>query len=145
MTCIKWVPNSVNLFLAGYSSGNIYLYDANHQAQSTVAPTYSKHIHTDAYSVLLNIHLSSANTDSSSSSSPTNAGSAQIASNNAASSKQLANNTHNNSYISSSTSSQLQQKNQSQLTLSNIHQPVQVAKNPLVCRNYLNFGFLNYY
>lgn len=138
MTCIKWVPNSVNLFLAGYSSGNIYLYDANHQAQSTVAPTYSKHIHTDAYSVLLNIHSSSANTDSSSSSSsPATAGSAQTASNSAASSKQLANNTHTNSYISSS---QLQQKNPSQLTLSNIHQPVQVAKNPLVCcRNYLKF------
>lgn len=107
VTCIKWLPNSVNLFLASYSSGNIYLYDANNQTQSNVTPTYSKHIQTDSYSVFLNIHSSNAlNAD------PSNV---------------------NNDFKNANNSNGGSEPEQQKLILSNSNQlNMQVAKNPLV-------------
>lgn len=42
------------MFLAGYSSGNIYLYDANDQTQPTGAPSYTKLCQTDSFSIFIN-------------------------------------------------------------------------------------------
>lgn len=144
MTCIKWVPNSVNLFLVGYSSGNIYLYDANYQAQATVAPTYTKHIHTDSYSVFINVNSSSSSNDillstSSSSSSSTSQATSQtssgIGSMSGSRSTGLAQQNQQvstNSSLLNQLSGVKQSSNALQLNLSNLHQPIQVAKNPLV-------------
>jgi hypothetical protein len=59
VTCIKWLPNSVNLFLVGYSSGSIYLYDANDQTQPLVAPNFSKLCQNDSFSIYINNESSS--------------------------------------------------------------------------------------
>jgi len=54
VTCIKWLPGSLNLFLAGHASGCLYLYDATHQAQPSVPPVYTKLYQDDSFAVHLN-------------------------------------------------------------------------------------------
>jgi WD repeat-containing protein 20 len=44
----------MNLFLASHSSGCIYLYDANNQSQSAVAPVYNKFYADDSFTLNLN-------------------------------------------------------------------------------------------
>lgn len=132
MTCIKWLPNSVNLFLVGYTSGNIYLYDANIQSQATVAPTYSKYIHTEAFSVFLN-SSSSSSTDQPL---PSSTSTAQVPNATSQSGARSATTGANLATASSTTNTNQLLNNTHQkllqLTLSNVNQPVQVAKNPLV-------------
>ncbi len=54
VTCIKWIPGSVNLFLAGHASGCLYLYDATNQAQPSVAPVYTKLYQDKSFAIYLN-------------------------------------------------------------------------------------------
>lgn len=60
VTCIKWLPNSMNLFLVGHASGCIYLYDATNQTQPNVPPTFTKFYQDESFSIFLNPHASSA-------------------------------------------------------------------------------------
>ena len=54
----------MNLFLAGHSSGCIYLYDATNQTQPTVSPVFTKLYQDESFSIHLNAHAtSSANTN----------------------------------------------------------------------------------
>lgn len=118
----------MNLFLVGYSSGNIYMYDVNNQSQATVAPTYTKHIQTESYSVFLNTHSSSSSSTSDSSSSVnTSLVNSSSSTKNSTQLPQITTNVNSTNHLDQQ-SSQLQK----QLTLSNLNQPVQVAKNPLV-------------
>lgn len=64
VTCIKWLPNSINLFLVGYSSGNIYLYDASNLAQASVAPVFTKLCQNESFSLHINNNSSSINISS---------------------------------------------------------------------------------
>ena len=50
MTCLKWLPGSPNLFLAGHSSGHLYLYNEELPCAPT-APHYSAHRLGDGFSV----------------------------------------------------------------------------------------------
>ena len=70
VTCIKWLPNSSNLFLVGYASGNMYLYDASNQSQSNVAPVFTKLFQNDAFAIFTNNHASTPASSSSSSTTP---------------------------------------------------------------------------
>jgi WD40 repeat protein len=42
VTCIRWVPNSTNLFLVSHSSGHVYSYNVDHPS-GTAAPHYQVH------------------------------------------------------------------------------------------------------
>jgi hypothetical protein len=64
VTCIKWLPNSINLFLVGYSSGNMYLYDASHLAQASAAPAFTKLCQNESFSLHINNNSSSMNISS---------------------------------------------------------------------------------
>ena len=100
----------------------MYLYDANNQAQASVAPTYSKHIQTESYSVFLNSN-SSSNTEPT-----TQSGLGNVSANTSASKNTVI----GQNYPSSSMLNTGQQSKQLQLNLSNQNQPIQVSKNPLV-------------
>jgi hypothetical protein len=83
VTCIKWLPKSHNLFLVGYSSGNIYLYDANNQANSTMAPAFTKIYQTEAFSLHLNNSNNNGTSTGTKNSSAVNSGkSSNISKNN---------------------------------------------------------------
>ena len=49
----------MNLFIAGYSSGSIYLYDANNQAQASLAPVFTKLVQNEAFTIYVNGSTSS--------------------------------------------------------------------------------------
>ncbi|XP_075148133.1 WD repeat-containing protein 20 homolog [Haematobia irritans] len=51
VTCLKWLPNSPNLFLASHASGHLYLYNENLQCPPT-APVYQSFKMGDGYSIL---------------------------------------------------------------------------------------------
>lgn len=139
VTCIKWLPNSVNLFLVGYTSGNLYLYDANYQSQATVAPTYSKFFQADSFSIFVNTcSAQNGGTDSPSataaqqSSISSSSNSSSLANKNSTSSStSTANGQVASSTIAPNYSSSLNQQQQ-KLVLSNVNQPVQIARNPLL-------------
>ncbi|CAF0909785.1 unnamed protein product [Brachionus calyciflorus] len=122
VTCIKWLPNTMNLFLVSYSSGNIYLYDVNYQAQSSVAPTFSKIYQNDSFSVYTNNSSSTqSNTTSSNSSTPNTT-------QNSNSQTELLNNSSSNSLSSHTKKLILSNSNQQQ-------QQTQNPKNPLLKLN----------
>ena len=152
MTCIKWLPNSLNLFLAGYSSGNIYLYDANIQTQPNSAPIFTKLYQDESFSVHINNHATNqASSSSNQSSTATTVSSSSTSSSTpsgsiASSSQAILRSTNNsrvmNGHVNSTTSSfsslansniENTIKNQEKLILLNSNQQqVQVAKNPLL-------------
>lgn len=113
MTCIKWLPESINLFLVSYSSGNIYLYDANIQTQSNAAPTFTKIYQNESFSVFTN------------NSSLPSASATQISNSNA----------EVNNSSSSSLASQTYQSRRLILSNSNQQQQTQNPKNPLLKLN----------
>ncbi|XP_037807449.1 WD repeat-containing protein 20 [Lucilia sericata] len=51
VTCLKWLPNSPNLFLASHASGHLYLYNENLQCPPT-APNYQPFKMGEGYSIL---------------------------------------------------------------------------------------------
>uniref|UniRef100_A0A1I8Q3N4 Uncharacterized protein n=1 Tax=Stomoxys calcitrans TaxID=35570 RepID=A0A1I8Q3N4_STOCA len=51
VTCLKWLPNSPNLFLASHASGHLYLYNENLQCPPA-APVYQPFKMGDGYSIL---------------------------------------------------------------------------------------------
>jgi WD repeat-containing protein 20 len=126
----------MNLFLAGYSSGNIYLYDANNQTQPNTSPVFTKLYQDESFSLHINNHsapsssslLSTPNTPQSSNNTNTNSTPPRTKS--AASTT-----TTTNSYSDNNSNSFNNSKNQQQdklVLLSSNQQPVQTAKNPLL-------------
>ena len=151
----------MNLFLAGYSSGNIYLYDANIQTQPNSAPIFTKLYQDESFSVHINNHATNQASSSSSSSSSNQAStttttssstanstsSTPLPSGSASSSQTTLRSINNNSramngHVNSTTSSfsslansniENSTKTQDKLILLNSNQQqVQVAKNPLL-------------
>ncbi|XP_050318778.1 WD repeat-containing protein 20 isoform X1 [Bactrocera neohumeralis] len=51
VTCLKWLPNSPNLFLASHASGNLYLYNEDLPCTPT-APNYQPFKMGDGYTIL---------------------------------------------------------------------------------------------
>lgn len=69
VTCIKWLPNNMNLFLVAYLSGNLYLYDVRIANQPNVAPLFTKLCQNEVFSISINTHSSSSTSSSTSSTS----------------------------------------------------------------------------
>ncbi|KAL9899676.1 WD repeat-containing protein 20 isoform 1-T2 [Glossina fuscipes fuscipes] len=51
VTCLKWLPNSPNLFLASHASGHLYLYNEDLPC-TAAAPNYQTYKMGDGYSIL---------------------------------------------------------------------------------------------
>ena len=121
----------MNLFLAGHSSGSIYLYDANNQTQPSTAPIFTKLYQDESFSVHINNHATLLNsTTNTTPSNPTknskqNGNAISTSNNNSASSFNSINNNDN-------TSTQSRKSQDKLILLSTNQQPVQVAKNPLL-------------
>ena len=113
----------MNLFLASHASGNIYLYDANHQIRPNLSPVYTKLYETDSFSLFINNQVSS----SSSSTQAAN----NIKQN--TSKATLNNNNTSQTNLTNTTATNVDTKNQQKLVLLNSNQKeVQMSKNPML-------------
>lgn len=113
----------MNLFLASYASGNIYLYDANNQTNPNLGPVFTKIYETDSFSLHINNQVSNSSSSSQ--------GNNNIKQN--TSKVTLNSNNSSQSNLTNTTATNVDTKTQQKLVLLTSNQiQTQVSKNPML-------------